>query len=67
MMGYFLLLAFPTFQLFQQIGYSTSYLSYKKLRETLVNKFLSCHKSLQYTYHETLKATEICIKKFVNL
>ena len=37
-------------------------LSYKKLRETLANKFLSCHKSLQYTYHETLKATEICIK-----
>ena len=37
-------------------------LSYKKLRETLANKFLSCHKSLQYTYNETLKATEICIK-----
>ena len=37
-------------------------LSYKKLRETLANKFLSCHKSLQYTYHETLKAAEICIR-----
>ena len=43
-------------------------LSYKKIWETLANKFLSCHKSLQYTYHETLKAAEICIKicKFVS-